>query len=955
MLNGSIGFMKRYLLFWFVFALSGFQVAAKVALDPTITPSLFQHDDQITVSYEVTGTSLANLSNAFIWVWIPGSNIDAKYNVNPASSDPTKTNNAKFTKTVADGKTIFTITFTPSDFFAQDISGQTSIGMLLKGNDWNNGNDQTTDYVVNFWDGTFQVNLVSPAQNPLFVDTNDPLLIKAETSVTADFDLFIDGVLITEQNGVTLFSYTHTVTETSGDVEVEIVASTDTDESATSFIYLISAPSPVDVRPAGIVPGINYGPDPTKVTLCLWAPDKSSAYVQGDFTGWEIQSGYLMNRDGEYFWLEIGGLTSGLEYAFRYLVDETIYVADPFADKILDPDDQYIPTSVYPALKQFPQEILDANWYNNRVSVLQTNQTPYNWQVTDFVKPEKESLIVHEVLIRDFFGNGERSYENLIDTLSYFKRLGVNAIQLMPIMEFNGNEGWGYNPTFMLAPDKYYGIKNKLKEFIDRCHQEGIAVILDIAMNHQDLPNPFVLLDFDFAAGKPRPTNKWFNPEAKHPFNVFFDLNHESAYTQAYLDSITHYWIHEYKVDGYRFDLSKGFTQKFNTDVGAWSAYDATRIAILKRMADKIWAHTPDAYIILEHFAQNSEEKELAEYRAAEGKGMMLWGNHNWSYAQNTMGYTTETDVSGIYHGNRTWTVPHLVGYMESHDEERVMYKNITFGNTLGSYSTKDITTALARMRAAFLYFLPVPGPKMIWQFGEMGFDQSINRCEDGSISDNCRLSPKPVPWAHQNDSRREALYNLVSDLARLKKTYEVFQTGQATFIDQNTLKKQLTIKSNPYTATPASADQMNVQIVSNFSLQDEQISVAFPHTGVWYDYYAKQQVVVNTTPFVVDVKAGGYRLYTDYPINNELVTSVSPELGGLLLVFPNPASEQLIVHPRSGEVTAVRVHSLAGQTRQLQRLVNDAWDVSDLPAGLVILDVQTTSGNFRSKILIRR
>src|SRR5205809_7993714 len=102
----------------------------------------------------------------------------------------------------------------------------------------------------------------------------------------------------------------------------------------------------------------------------------------------------------------------------------------------------------------------------------------------------------------------------------------------MPINEFDGNESWGYNPSFYFAADKYYGTKNKFKEFIDKCHQNGIAVILDIAMNHQDIPNSYAMLDFDFVNFKPEADNKWFNVSPTHPFNVFYDLNHESSYTK---------------------------------------------------------------------------------------------------------------------------------------------------------------------------------------------------------------------------------------------------------------------------------------------------------------------------------------------------------------------------------------------------------------------------------------
>jgi len=71
-----------------------------------------------------------------------------------------------------------------------------------------------------------------------------------------------------------------------------------------------------------------------------------------------------------------------------------------------------------------------------------------------------------------------------------------------------------------------------LKEFVDKCHANGIAVIMDIVLNHQDLPNSYAMLDFDFVKMLPKSTNKWFNVSAPHPYSVFYDLNHTSPYTQ---------------------------------------------------------------------------------------------------------------------------------------------------------------------------------------------------------------------------------------------------------------------------------------------------------------------------------------------------------------------------------------------------------------------------------------
>ncbi len=230
-------------------------------------------------------------------------------------------------------------------------------------------------------------------------------------------------------------------------------------------------------------------------------------------------------------------------------------------------------------------------------------------------------------------------------------------------------------------------------------------------------------------------------------------------------------------------------------------------------MADRVWSHTPDAYIILERLGANAEEKELAEYRANEGHGMMLWGNMNYAYNQATMGFADGSDISNLYHGNRNWTVPHVVGYMESHDEERLMYKNEQFGNTSGSYSTKDVATGLDRIKAAELLFYTVPGPKMLWQFGELGYDKSINTCTDGTtISNDCRVAAKPVLWSYYEDANRKALHDFPANLLALRNQYSVFTAGTATLPASTSLGKQMFIKNNPYTENPtqASRDECN-------------------------------------------------------------------------------------------------------------------------------------------------
>ena len=75
---------------------------------------------------------------------------------------------------------------------------------------------------------------------------------------------------------------------------------------------------------------------------------------------------------------------------------------------------------------------------------------------------------------------------------NYIERLEINAIELMPTNEFEGNSSWGYNPNYYFAPDKYYGPRNNFKAFVDACHERGIAVIIDLVLNHAYGSCPFV-------------------------------------------------------------------------------------------------------------------------------------------------------------------------------------------------------------------------------------------------------------------------------------------------------------------------------------------------------------------------------------------------------------------------------------------------------------------------------
>jgi len=732
-----------------------------------------------------------------------------------------------------------------------------------------------TDIFADVYQNNFNVKFVQPADSLTFLSNSDSLSVMgigASTSGSISLSLSIDNNQVAQVNNDTL-KYTFKG-QAAGRHKLMLIGTNGSSSDTVSSAVIVNPPITNKSRPAGLKDGITYVNNNT-VRLSLFAPHHKFIYLLGDFNDWKADPKYFMyrdsvNADSVYYWTEISGLTSGKEYGFQYLVDGKIRLADPYSHKILDPNnDQYITDATYPNLKPYPKGKTD-----KIVGVLQPGKAPYNWQTTNYQRPAKDSLVVYELLVRDFVKNHD--YKTLTDTLDYLDRLGVNAIELMPVSEFEGNLSWGYNPTFHLATDKYYGPADDLKKFVDACHARGIAVILDMVLNHAYGPNPLVRLWNEGDYGKPTPNNPYFNVQSPNPtFSFGYDFNHESQATQYYVDRVNSYWLQNFHVDGYRFDFTKGFTQT----PGDGFAYDASRINILERMADHIWSVDDSAYVILEHFTANSEEIALSDY------GMMLWGNINSNYNEATMGYhdNGKSDFSGVYYGDRGWSEPNLVGYMESHDEQRIMYKNLQYGNSSpnGMYNIKDLATALNRVKMAGAFFFTVPGPKMIWQFGELGYDVSIDK--------NGRTGEKPIHWDYYSDTNRRKLYKTFQSLIRLRNSSPAFTSDSSKVtMDVANAAKRITIEY----------PDMNVSIIGNFGVTSTKENAKFAKTGQWYDYFSGDTLNVSNPDTSISLEAGEFHIYTTKKYK-------TPE-GGILAGAGNSGGNQ---GNQGGQITKFKLH----------------------------------------------
>ena len=545
------------------------------------------------------------------------------------------------------------------------------------------------------------------------------------------------------------------------------------------------------------------------------------------------------------------------------------------------------------------------------------------------------------MLFRDF--STTKDIQGAMAQLDYIENLGVNAIELMPIHEFDGNISWGYNPNHYYALDKAYGTREQYKQFIDECHKRGLAVIIDVVYNHAYGSHPWAKMYWNGSATAEN--NPWFNVLPTHPYNVYHDMNHENPMVKEHVKRSLGYLLTEYDVDGFRFDLTKGFTQTDsggdNGDVAKWGRYDQSRVDILKGYADHIWSVNEDAVVIFEHLSDWDEEKVLAEH------GMQLWRNVNHEYRSAVAGGTG--NFSNMY---STDPFGGYVGYMESHDEERLCYgvggdassitwgviglgddwnndkkmskdgvffsvKNVTvadgdrfkirkagewndaynYGAASANYKltvgkgyqmtngsgSKDmyvpaagtydiyfsleaetvwlmntgdrpedpavtpgesedaLTVAMRRAGASAAFFLTVPGPKMIWQFGEIGYDYTIEH--------NGRTGEKPVVTdEYMAVPARKALYDTYAALLK-------FRRENPRFFDQDA-KFEWT-PSGAMKKITCSVDGKTFHVVGNFGKASASYTVP---SGSWTDY-----INGGTVSGTITLKQGEFRLLTTF------------------------------------------------------------------------------------------
>ena len=597
--------------------------------------------------------------------------------------------------------------------------------------------------------------------------------------------------------------------------------------------------SPIASAPANCNYGINVV-DNSTITFMLHDKDTKGehydyGYIIGDFNNWTLtnDAASQMSYDASKgcWWITVSGLDATKEYRFQYHLgnkatlegksDEIVRLSDPFCEKVINSYDNWINEKydIYPKDQmQYPDGGVGA------VSCVTINRDNYPW--TSFTMKNADCPVIYEMLLGDWTERGDLA--GAMEHLDYLKTLGVNAVELMPIQEFDGEKSWGYNPNHYFALDKAYGTRKQYKDFIEACHQRGIAVIIDVVYNHSTGDSPLAKLYWNSSSSKTSSNNPYFFVDAMHPFNVFHDINHSNTFVQQVVKRSLVYLIEEYNVDGFRFDLSKGFTWSSS----GWDDTDNNRINLIKDYAKAIRQADPSSYIILEHWGNSSEEGEYVK------DGMHPWKKNSWEFCETAMGYGDNSlrdkdkdghvDLKCAYPWyNNEFGASGWVTFMESHDEERMAYKQEKYGHSSIKGNEKKSMENLA-MNA--VCFLGMPGPKMIWQMGELGYNYNKwcnSEGVDGTSDGKYETDRKPVKWDYLQNANRKALYDVYCKMNALRnnnpelygknanyscdmfawplKTFEIRHDGKVVygyvnFHGDNAASKTLNIPAGTYT-----------------------------------------------------------------------------------------------------------------------------------------------------------
>lgn len=762
--------MKKFLSFVMAFFMLSSLGASAQAF--TSSPALLQESSKnVVITFDADKAGVASLKNqpvlyAHIGVYTTKSpntwsHVKHEWNVDKDDNKFVKGAGNTYTLSIGNLRTYFGVTDPTEKITKVCVIARTPKGVSPAG--------QTADNFLDVFEEGYQMQFTHNAASTVFTQSTK-IKFNIEVTESSSIALKVNGKVEASANGVHLDKELTFDRKGSYTVEATATAGGKTVTKTINIVYVSNSPQanyPGGTPKMGPVANADGS-----VTFCLAAPGKNTVMIVGSWDDYATLDKNVMSYqdyDGHrYFWIKINGLDPNKAYSYYFNVDGKTNVADPYGKLTLDcHSDKWLPEDVFADRPIYPYSRFD----DRMLSVYQGNFYPYTWQCKNFNIPDHDKLVVYELLFRDFTGTegkkeGNGTIAKAMEKIPYLVNLGVNAVELMPVMEFNGNNSWGYNTNFYFSLDKAYGSPLELKKFVDECHKNGIAVILDIVFNHSDGLHPWYQM-YDPAA------NPFYNAVAPHNWSVLNDWKQEHKLVQQQWKDVLQFWMKEYNVDGYRFDLVKGLGTNY-AGASSTDGYNASRIPVMKSLHDAIKAAKPNGIHINEFLGPAQEEIEYGN------DGQINWGNCNSTSSNWAKGQTPNTDI--FRKTAQPWGT--VISYIESHDEERVGYS----ARISGTPAIKNnLTTRTQRLGSLAAMMLFTPGPKMVWQFGELGADETTKSGGENNTD------PKTVIWNYLNDTNRKGLHDTYMDMIWLRRSNpELFsENAQATLTFSGSVQRQ--------------------------------------------------------------------------------------------------------------------------------------------------------------------
>ncbi len=529
--------------------------------------------------------------------------------------------------------------------------------------------------------------------------------------------------------------------------------------------------------PEGLRPGATVNADGT-VTFALHAPGKHFVSVVGDFNGWDPAAD-LMNRSPDGTWWLRRPLEKG-RHLYQYGIEGKQFLADPYSRDVEWKDEKGEET-------HRPEQAK---------TVLAVGEEPFAWTDGDFRRPPLDSLVIYELNIDDFCpGQG---FTGVIARLDYIRDLGVTAIEPLPVNEFPGRWSWGYNPAFHFAPETAYGTPEEFKRLVNEAHRRGLAVVLDMVLNHMEWNSPLMqLYGLDYDA------SPYFH-DFKGENWGFPDLRQDSPAFKQYAADLLRFWIEEYHADGYRFDATRWVGWQGYNDWGAsWFAYAV-------KQADT------GAYRIAEHLPEDPALHNRTEMQAG-WNSFFRWRLRDMirNARVDRADFEKLMDPAQMGFSNAC----QRVAYIESHDEERFLRELRD-----AHYSEAE---ALLRDQTALAITLTAPGVLMVYagqEFGEATPKQ---------------LALNPLHWNHLEDDAFKGLHRTFRTLARLRADNPALRSGDIVFQTNNVPENVVVYERRGAGAA--------VLVAANFGKTPAAAPVEFSGEGKWVNALQPDIGAVNT------------------------------------------------------------------------------------------------------------